>query len=536
MLTCVGKTCEDVFPEGRTPRPAQVRCINEILRAFESGKKFVIINAPTGSGKSFISASMAPLCDPPSDKYRKLVTSYEAYNPPGSEYVSGEPPCGMFTLTTTKSLQDQYLDTFEYGKTLKGKSNYQCAVDPAFAVDFAPCIITPKLKRECFACDRCVYYKARNDVLVNPFSILNYSMFFHLPDHIKKRNIIVCDEASELEEELVKAFSVNITYKHLDTVGIKYEKLDDETKAKEWFTDIFDQVKTRYEELIQSFSEVKANQRDIIKLRYLTQLTKSLENVIGYWGSVEFVIEKDDKTIQAIPLKVDYLSHNLFDYADHIILMSATIIDHANFADTLGIEDYHYIEVDSTFDPKKSPIYVSAKYPLTFKTMKDNLPHVVDMAHSLVNKHKDEKGIIHTHTFNISEAVKRKMNGRRFLYREEGSSNEDILNEHALRTDPTVLVSPSMAFGVDLKDDAARWQIIMKLPYPPLGSKRVKKLCDMNYRWYVRKMLTGFVQMCGRSTRSEQDYSTTYVLDGGIIGVLQKHKDMLPKYFLARFV
>ena len=361
-------------------------------------------------------------------------------------------------------------------------------------------------------------------------------MFFHLTNTVKNRTIIVCDEASEIEEELVKAFSISITYKHLDTAGVKYTKLQDESEAKGWFTDLFEEVKVRYESVVSECTKRKdLTQKDTIKLRFLTQLYKSLEKVLGHWGFVEYVIEKSDKTIQAIPLKVDYLASNLFDYAEKVVMLSATIIDHENFARTLGIKEYKYIEVDSTFDPKKSPIYVSDKYPLTYNTMEANLPKVIDMAKFLVDKHKDEKGIIHTYTFAITEKLKHKLYGKRFLYREEGSSNEDILQEHAMRSDATVLISPSMAFGVDLKDDAARWQIIMKMPYPSLAAKRIKRLAEQDQRWYIRKMLTTFVQMCGRSTRSESDHSITYVLDANIIKIMKQYRDYLPGYFLKRF-
>ena len=74
------------------------------------------------------------------------------------------------------------------------------------------------------------------------------------------------------------------------------------------------------------------------------------------------------------------------------------------------------------------------------------------------------------------------------------------------------------------------------MPYSSLASKRIKKLAELDPRWYTRKMLTSFVQMCGRSTRSEEDHSVTYVLDGSIINIMQRCRDLLPKYFLQRFI
>jgi len=48
-------------------------------------------------------------------------------------------------------------------------------------------------------------------------------------------------------------------------------------------------------------------------------------------------------------------------------------------------------------------------------------------------------------------------------------------------------------------------------------------------------MLNGLVQMCGRCTRSEEDFSDTYILDGNIEQIVLINKHKLPKYFLERF-
>ena len=40
------------FPDKFTPNPAQVKLLKNIDQAFTDGYKFVVCNAPTGSGKS----------------------------------------------------------------------------------------------------------------------------------------------------------------------------------------------------------------------------------------------------------------------------------------------------------------------------------------------------------------------------------------------------------------------------------------------------------------------------------------------------
>ena len=74
--------------------------------------------------------------------------------------------------------------------------------------------------------------------------------------------------------------------------------------------------------------------------------------------------------------------------------MSATIIDPENYAKSLGIKDYEYIEMPSSFDPKNAPIYVHTKFKLNHANLEQNLPHVCNITEELINKYKKEKGII----------------------------------------------------------------------------------------------------------------------------------------------
>ena len=157
---------------------------------------------------------------------------------------------------------------------------------------------------------------------------------------------------------------------------------------------------------------------------------------------------------------------------------------------------------------------------------------------AICEKHKDEKGIIHTHTNSITSFIKNNTNtgNNRFLYRDQMYKNEDILDIHENSEDPTVLVSPSLGLGVDLKGDLARFQIIVKAAYLPLGDDRIKKMFNQDKQWYANKMLSNFIQQCGRGIRSKDDHCVTYVLDANIFNAVLRNKSKLPKYFLDRFV
>jgi Rad3-related DNA helicase len=96
------------FPE---IRDQQRKAIEFALQEFESGKRFVIIEAGTGVGKSAIGLTIA----------RALNETMESTE----EYKSG-----AYFVTTQKILQEQYLEDFGGCKgpmvSLKSSANYKC--------------------------------------------------------------------------------------------------------------------------------------------------------------------------------------------------------------------------------------------------------------------------------------------------------------------------------------------------------------------------------------------------------------------------
>lgn len=525
------------FPEKFTPREHQVSGLQQIYEAINSGEKFIIVQAPTGSGKSFFSKTLANTTSKVDSEYSRLVSGYHAYSDDYIGAFSKFKPHGMFALTTTKALQNQYKDLFEESVIFKGKNNYQCEVDESFTADFAPCVISSNLKRKCWTDCICPYYEDRNSSLISSFSVLNYASFFNLPDHLKKREIIVCDECSEVEDEIVKNYSVVVNYKQLVYLGVEIEKLrsEEQSKVLGWLGDVHSAI----QEVIDSFngrSRFEKNKVELVKQQQRKDLAEAVSHTINHWDDAQYIVEKDAEKVSITPYKIDKLSSCLFDFAEVVVLMSATIVDVKAFARNLGITKFKYIDIPSTFDASKSPILCHNKFPLSRSTLDKNLPKIIELVEAIANNHKGEKGIIHTHSFAITQAVQNKLNSKRFLYREEGTNNESIIKEHNLRTDDTVLVSPSLTMGLDLKGDLGKWQIIIKLPYPSLANKRVKMLQEKDPDWYKMRMFVSLIQAAGRCTRTAEDESVTYILDGLSGKIIADNKDILPGHFFKRLM
>ena len=389
---------------------------------------------------------------------------------------------------------------------------------------------------------KCTYHNDRRDALINKFAALNYNMFFSLPNHIKKRQFLICDEAAELEDQLVKEFSCDINFEMLKRMDILVRPFYSKNSANviKWINNLLLDLSDKIDQLRDISSSNTNNKKFIIETRRqlvgIRNLHSKLSLIIDTWNDSEYLFETSKDGITFMPLKVNKLSNHLFKYADKVILMSATIIDPSNFCKSLGIDKFKYVEAESSFDAKNAPIYCTTKVKLNYHNLKRSLPKIVKQIKQICEFHKNDKGIIHTHNNTITSFLSNQLTDERFLAREPGVNNEMIIEQHLANPAPTVLVSPSLSRGVDLKDNLARFQIIVKAPYLPTKDKRIERLMKDDFNWYSNKMLCSVIQSCGRGVRSKKDYCTTYILDGAVVESVVNNKHKLPKYFIDRFL
>ena len=155
---------------------------------------------------------------------------------------------------------------------------------------------------------------------------------------------------------------------------------------------------------------------------------------------------------------------------------------------------------------------------------------MVEAVKEILKAHKDEKGIIHCGSYKIAWYIKKNIKSPRLLIHDSFDRNE-ILQKHISSKDPTVLLSPSMTEGVDLKDDLSRFQIICKIPFPYLGDKLIRKKMSKWDWWYDLQTAKTLIQSVGRSVRNENDRAVTYILDTIWDRFYSKNKNIFPDNF-----
>ena len=188
------------------------------------------------------------------------------------------------------------------------------------------------------------------------------------------------------------------------------------------------------------------------------------------------------------------------------------------------------ISMPSPFPTKNRPILHVPMGKMTAKEIEKTLPILAEAIEKILDQHKGEKGIIHTHSYKISKAIQSRVKSNRLLF-PTASDRDDILKKHMSSKKPTVLVSPSMTEGVDLQGDASRFQVLCKVPYPYLGDKLVKKRMNKWKWWYPFQTTKTIIQSIGRSVRAIDDKAVTYILDSDWSRFYGMNRSLFPKDF-----
>ena len=521
------------------PREIQKSALEFTKYHINRGKKFILINAPTGIGKSFFSVMFM-------NWYLNYINDDARFD----------------ILTNSKILQNQYVNEFPFIKSLKGKNSYHCDTYNCSCAEGKE--FNKALKKKCSNCpyDKALLeWKETNTAMTNFHLFNTIHLFLDRVVEEKKNNVLIIDEADTFESVLCDYISMKISYRSLKLYGFNEVTISqiyrEISKVKNIFQYI-DFVENYFLKILENLSDSLTNklgnpsiiQSEKVKIvKNLTNLKggiesynsfindiKETEGNINNW-TIDISVE-DTKifpksyTIQPV-WSHNYLNKIIWNHYDHVIFMSGTILDKDMFAYMNGLDTKlcSYYSVDSPFDIKNRPIYYIKVGKMTFNEKEKTWEKQKNVIDKIIKKNKNNKGIIHTSNYELSKWLQEYYKDNdRFIFH-DSDTRDQALHKHILSDKPTILVSPSMMSGVDLKDDLSRFQIIMKIPYPNISSNKIKKRQKDNKDWYSWKTVADIIQCYGRSIRSEDDFAETYIIDESFSNILRYNYKFLPNWF-----
>jgi Rad3-related DNA helicase len=520
------------------PRRGQREVCKRIINAYNNGKKYVVLQAPTGSGKSVISYTVA------------------------SYFASSD--MKTFVLTSQKGLQDQYVndfaDTTYPVETVKGAANYRCDLDTKRSCMVGVCKVSKKKKVPC----NCPYVRARNKVYKDAtISILNYTYFLNMSvvtlkqrnnnmpeDKIfqKKRGLLVVDECHNLENELLSWAGLEISMKAFKEHDLKCPKLPNKNQSDkqiiEWVEgSLKSNLTQQYNKLMANIAtmdpEDPGSRKESIRADFVDTLICTVNRLLNQYdqGVPISVNNTQLGSISVKPLKAEsYADEFVFDFGEKVLMMSATVLNIKQFCSDNGLDrkDVEYIEMPCLFPKQNRPIYdVSGKVgKINYTTMPTVKPKIKSFVQRILKQHKGQRGIIHTQSYDLANYLLDELKDPR-LFVPKGMDRDKEIQKFLADEEyfDGVLLSPSLTEGIDLSGDLGRFCVICKAPFASLGDPFVKKRHEIDPQWYQIETLRKLIQSCGRVTRSETDKSVTYILDPAVAYLLKNNVRYVPSWF-----
>jgi Rad3-related DNA helicase len=533
-------------------RDGQRECIEFILKSFESGKKFVVFEGPTGSGKSAIGMT--------------ITKFFQA----------------SYYLTVQKILQTQLMNDFGSGEVvdLKGRSAYNCAFYENFGAaavarkgmfqkdlnkhltsppscDKGYCRKKDKARRcelcfpyypdkdanvdrtyEIFIHGTCPYYKQIAKTMVSRVAIMNYSSFLYQrgAGRFTVRDLLIVDEAHQSEPQLLDFISVTIDDKRLKKLGYTLEEHDIPEAYYISFKD--NEILAK----VQAIAQMADDNEDLETADEYERLSRRLSSFFRSIEEEEEWVAEFKKldgynVVTLKPVFVHSKSHKLlFNHGDKILLMSATILDVDIFCASLGIprSQVAAYRMKNRFPVNNRPVVVDAAAKIVGgpAKMHEWSSKLVRKTDQILDKYENVRGIIHTHNFAIAELLVAKSHHReRFLFQKKFASKEDMLRRHS-DSENTIIVAPALHEGLDLRGDLSRIQLICKVPWPNFkDNKQLARRLELDQRYYTWLTALKLIQSCGRSIRSDTDWAHTYVLDEVFYRFMRDAASMIPGWF-----
>jgi Rad3-related DNA helicase len=487
-------------------RPHQRETIEEIEAAFEQGFRYVVIDAPTGSGKSHVARAFA----------------FQA--------------ASTHLVTVQKLLQGQYQRDFQDMFIMMGRSAFACIEGEAGD----SCANGPCRRKKMAPNPNCPYQVAKGKAMSAPVTVHNFDSFFYQNSYgngYGGRKLLIVDEAHNIPGKFTDflSFTINsrggIIVPEAYTLQ-EYDNFVGATKAE---------YQAEYDSLQRLYNDIGLD--DAAQLKKMQGLGSLLQKMGMYLFErqkekpTEFVFDFKSKghhgpNVTFRPVSVGkFASRWLFNYGERVILMSATILDKEMFCKEVGLNpsETYYVNVPSTFPPENRPIIKKYAGKMSYHDIDDTLPHIVECVQFIVDRFPDRKGIIQTHSEKIASYLQRNLFDSRFTFNKNFPRPQDMLESHKRKVG-SFIVASGLREGLDLYGDLSQIQVFCKIPYPSMGDKVVKRKMELDANWYGWITTVMFIQALGRSVRSPKEKAVTYILDSGFGWFYKRNRKFIPDY------
>ena len=539
-------------------RSGQEEAIEQILRAHAAGEKCVILDAPTGAGKSLIAMASA--------------------------WCLSQIGKASYILVSDLALQRQYSQDFArldlQWPSVMGVKNYECH-ESKTPVSVGWCsgnLVKLGVKRRDLPCySKCGYYSTRDAAQNSNVALLNYAYWLMQMNYVNLRlkrgeqsegsfsirDAQFFDEAHKVDVivhshcavkldsrlhnamsalkhvvppraksktiKLIKSIASEDRHKWFDAL-LEIEELlaKMESAAMKWRLELDPTVK-KWDSKTTQMMHACSDLRDThCKIEDYVQIVKPSQEDITLTPS------DDGVTFNTLDTRA-LVRFMLTRSTSFRVFMSATWGSEETAKRAIGADEAVIVRLKSDFDFSKSSMIVSPSGDMSSKKREESLPEVAKAIDAIVSEHAGMKGVIHTSSFDIRDRLFSLVSDetrKRLTPYDDSKSKETALHAHQTKTD-SVLIGPSLVEGINLPDDHCRFIIFAKCPFLYLGDDWTAKKAGRDRAWYEWKTSLAIEQGCGRGIRHAEDWCNVFFLDSAFVRFFKTSKSF-SQLFLQR--
>lgn len=510
-------------------RKYQKEAIERIVDEFKTGVKCILLDAPTGFGKSPVNIAFCRTAD------------------------------DAFYITPQLTLIDQLIRDKMIGQwitEIKGRQNYLCKLDPASTVDIGLCKRSNKIN--CQKIDTCPYWIQKLKALKAHTALMSFAYFFlegrqETEYSFGRRELLVLDEAHSIDKHVVSHISLTISpwtipfemYKRFSNLVGNVQDMQDVIS-----------IITAVKETAEQQNEVEVQMTLTGEELTITQATnvKRLEDFIG---SADMFLNSINDTewvwhiswtsyhgnnypkliVQPLYART-FMQDMVWSRASYYIVSSATLLNIPIFVHEVGLDktlkkdEIIHINVPSMFPPENRPIIDNTNGRMTHKERDKNLVPAIRILEKILDQEEGKNVAVHVHSYENSIAIENLIDPK---YKDRLVTHTPATRQEALEiwknSHGRVFIAVSFEEGQDWLGEICEAQVLFKVPFLDISDKRVKERLNRHeWKWYYNEALKITIQAYGRAVRTPEDKARFYVIDASFIDLITRCKGDIPRW------
>jgi len=510
-------------------RKYQKETVEKIAQEMTTGIKCILLDAPTGFGKSPVNIALCRAAD------------------------------SAFYITPQLTLIDQLLKDRSIGQyitEIKGRQNYLCKYDPIATADVGMCRRVKDFT--CSKLEDCPYWIQKIEALRAHTAMMSFAYFFlegrtETDYSFGRRELLVLDESHSIDRHVISHISLTVSpwsvpfdlYRKVTSLVGNVKNIDDAVSTVRTVRDFAQQTMDTVQMTLTG-EELTITQATNVKR--ITEFITNADMFLSSSAESEWVWSigwvsyggKNYPKLLVQPLYArEFMQDMVWSRAQYYIVSSATLLNIPIFVRETGLDkvlkkdEIIHINVPSTFPVENRPIIDNTNGRLTYKEKEKYFIPAVRLLEKILDQEEGKNIAVHCHSYDIAIGIENNVDNK---YKDRLVTHTSETREEALETwknsHGKVFLSVAFTEGQDWVGEICEAQVLFKVPFLDVGDRRVaRRLEKRDWRWYYNETLKTTIQSYGRAVRTPEDKARFYVIDLSFVDLIKRCKGDIPRWF-----